>query len=507
MKKVIFSAAALMIGAVALGQTTQQSNTGATVGTASTAASVVLTQPALAPLANKGLAIQNGNDNLLEVRQTGSLQGVYTNQSDGNGIGMNEARVVQQGGVSAFSGVFNLAQVEQVGEGNSGDVEQQGDLNDALIEQGLADLGTADLSKNNLARIQQGNGDQAQNNFAAVTQQGEDNNAHTLQTYDNNTAWTVQNGEDNAAYIRQKANGNQTEGHDALVDQFGDDNASVVNQEGSAKNTARTVVNGDGNASSQIQISTGSAAGDGNVAYVNQGALPDANGLAAVGQFGYAVLDGIVDNIGNPSTLPASGSEEAEAYQRQEGERNLATTFQFGEPGNYTEQYQLGDDNVSLTYQNLYGNPNGGDNYLAHTQDGDANIAGSAQNGSEHKALIDQNGNGNVAGSTQRGKGNGLLIVQDGDDNFATSAQRGVDNDVVIYQDAGQSFVSEQNLPGNNAPVGAPNGNNSIDVIQVGPSNPSAFPAQQNYSAFLSRARAAQSTLVGASRIGLTNIN
>ncbi|PVW14512.1 curlin [Marixanthomonas spongiae] len=453
MKKLMLSAAALMIGAIGFAQVTD------TDGDLSPSPNVVAPLPNAAAGANTGESVQNGNDNRVWVRQAGTSQSVYTNQSDGSGIGGNLAKVMQTGAVSAASGVANAADTRQQGTENQSNTIQEGDANEAVTRQGMNDDG----STGNKARIRQGTGQQAQDNFAAIDQDGDGNLASTRQTYDNSDAWTQQVGDENKSMIVQNASPNQSDGHYASVEQQGDLNESFVDQRGNgARNSAYLLQVGDENQSKQYQIATDGKGGTGNDALVVQG-----DGTVGTNLIGSIWIGQLlpIDNIANGSFNP--GSDRAAAFQRQEGAGNDAEAHQFGED-NYSEQRQTGDNNDAFVVQNAYGNPNGNSNYAKQLQVGNDNQAGIGQNGTGHKAYQRQYDNNNIAMSTQRGQDNLVNTYQDGDFNHATTGQRGQDNQILLVQRGGHSYSVTQNLP-NGTPVGMPNGGNVADILQLGP--------------------------------------
>jgi len=212
--------------------------------------------------ANTGESIQNGSDNAVQVRQAGTEQSTLTNQ---NGVA-NFARVMQTGNVNgnqALSGQLNLAEVQQTGYNNQATSVQEGDRNNSFISQNN-DAGEESLG--NRAQIMQGTGDNSEDNDAAIEQDGQDNSAYTLQTYDNSDASTVQNGVGNTSEINQNAGPENSAGHFAIVDQTGMNNESRVNQSGADgdqdRNSAFARQTGVGNKVEQIQVSSGSAGGN-----------------------------------------------------------------------------------------------------------------------------------------------------------------------------------------------------------------------------------------------------
>tara|TARA_R110002072_G_scaffold124085_3_gene259563 strand:+ start:11725 stop:13188 length:1464 start_codon:yes stop_codon:yes gene_type:complete len=450
MKKVILCAAALMFGTMAFAQ----------VSGAPTA-SAVPALPGAASGANTGESIQNGNDNKVRVRQAGTSQSVYTNQNDGSGSGGNLARVMQTGLVNPTSGIENLAEVLQSGSANQSTTVQEGDYNNAVTRQGQND----DSSADNRAKIRQGTGQQAENNFAAIEQDGNSNLAQTQQTYDNSEAWTVQDGDGNKSMIVQNAGPNGTDGHLAQNEQVGNNNESSIDQSGAgARNTARTFQEGDDNKAKQLQTTDAVAGGTGNTAIIAQGNVFTGFTFAST----YFDLQNVDDIDSGSQSL---GSIGGIAFQTQSGHENNADIRQFGvdsPEGNYAEQNQSGSGNEAFTVQNLYGNPAGAANYARQDQSGTNSQAGISQRGFNHKAYQRQSGDDNSALTTQQGDSNLVNTYQDGDGNRGTTAQRGQDNGILLVQRGGHSYSVTQNLP-NGSPVGLPNGGNQADILQLGP--------------------------------------
>lgn len=447
MKKVIFCAVALMIGAVGLSQTTP---------TAPTAPASAEALPGIIPgltTANRAHAIQNGSNNKVAVKQIGTSQNAYSDQGDGTGSGGNQARILQTGNVQAASGVKNNAQVMQRGTENQSTQYQFGDKNKALTNQGMNDSG----SEKNRALIQQGatGAQQGEKNLAQIDQDGYKNQARTQQRFDKNEAFTDQDGDKNYADIGQNASPNNSKGHAAEITQNGNDNDAWTRQEGNgARNEATAVQFGDDNYSWQEQDAS-AASGNGNNAAVVQGTNVINPLAASIDTY----MDTHVDSyhVGNNFN-----SVRNQAFQFQDGDDNIVAAFQTGED-NYSEQHQEGDDNEALVAQNFYDpNPANGNNYAKQTQDGDDNTAGIGQNGSNHKALQSQIGSNNRAYSTQQGQYNDVNVHQRGNSNYATTAQRAQDNDILVVQYDGQSAVVEQNLT-------MPGGNNTANIYQSGP--------------------------------------
>jgi len=458
MKKLFFSAAALVCSGAIFAQANQGPLEDVNSGT-STDAQVVAAKAGAASTANAGESIQNGDAQKVYVRQAGTNMSVFTEQGNGLGTGANQARIWQTGAVSAESGIENAADVRQLGTENQSTTRQEGDRNEAVTRQGLVDAS----SEWNKALIRQGTADNAEGNYATIEQDGAENQAWTRQTFDNSEARTVQAGNGNAAKVIQVANPNQSAGHSALVEQYGEENNAVTMQNGSAKNTARTAQLGSGNVSFQTQSSSATS-GIGNNADVDQG-----TGLVQ----SQLVTDIYFGGVGNVDDITSGGgfngtSTAGIAVQDQTGENNNAFIGQFGiadAESNYAEQNQGGKDNQALTVQNAFGFANGA-NYSRQDQTGEANVAGISQIGGHNRAYQRQADANNMALSTQRGYNHVLNTYQDGDANVATTAQRGDQNTILLVQRGGHSYSAQQNVQ---EALDTENGYNVIDVLQLGP--------------------------------------
>ena len=461
MKKAIFCAIALMVGGMTYAQVTDAD------GNVSPVTTPVPILGGAAIDANTGLSIQNGDDQRVRVRQAGTYQSVYTNQDNGvTGTGGNQAAVRQTGSVTATSGVANAADVLQSGTTNSSWTRQEGDDNHAVTHQGQTD-GT---STNNRAKIRQGTGQQAEDNFAAITQNGVDNRAQTQQTYDNSDAWTQQTGLENKSMIVQDAGPNQTDGHYAMNQQEGERNESFISQQGNgARNSARTLQRGNDNQAKQMQTATDGTGGAGNDAGIQQGgSTATLNAVAPEATTQWLAVRDNVDLAANTIWFNPP-SEDNKAKQTQVGAGNSAGVFQLGGSigfSNYAEQEQTGDNNNAGIVQGHYyaGETS---NYAKQDQDGNGNTAGLVQTGSGHKSLQNQDDNDNISLAFQQGKDHRLNTHQFGDENVAHSTQHGIGNKALIVQYDGQSYTVEQNkgLSYNDFSAGG----NQADILQMGP--------------------------------------
>ena len=461
MRKLMLSAAALLCGAIMFAQNDPITDTS---GDTSPNYKVSGVAP-VATGANTGLSIQNGNDNKVRVRQAGTSQDVYTHQDDGTGIGGNLATIMQTGSVQAESGVANKVNVMQSGTENQSRTKQEGDYNMAITKQGKKN----DASSGNKAMIRQGVAQQAEFNYAAIEQDGHDNQARTQQTYDNSDAWTQQMGDDNKSQVIQNAGPNGTDGHSAMVDQLGNRNESTVSQSGlGGRNTSTLWQWGDDNKAGQFQTTTAAFGNLGNRAGMQQGA----DNLWLNTPLVDAVFTPIynIDNENVPvfgNTLESYG---ALGIQNQGGFEQAADMLQFGGSvgdSNYGEQEQLAGHNNEAAMVQGHVAGDGGDNYAKQEQKGNSNYAGLAQSGSGMKALQTQHGHNNYALSSQRGESHKLNVHQRGEENWATTAQGGLGNVALVVQKHGQSYSVEQNLDLGRFDLSA--GANQADILQLGP--------------------------------------
>ena len=448
MKKIILSIAALAIASVAMAQ-----DTGARK------AVQVAQIPGAAAGANTGESIQNGSSNAVQVRQAGTEQSTLTNQ---DGVG-NLARVFQTGNVDGNegqSGQLNLAEVEQTGYLNESTIAQEGDFNNAMIDQNN-DAGEESLG--NRAQIMQGTANQAENNDAAIEQDGQDNSAYTLQTFDNSDASTVQSGVGNTSEIVQNAGPEASLGQFAIVDQTGDGNQSRVDQDNAdgsnARNVALTTQIGSNNQAEQLQSAEGAV---GNTAQINQGT----NGTIVVSsdafnRFGEVTgFDSSVNNF-----LVEEDSESGVAFQNQSGDDNDAFIAQASseEGSNNAAQIQDGNGNSAFISQSFFA-AGGTDNVGRQLQTGDNNAATLNQDGSSHASLQDQWGTDNNAVTSQAGLHNNANTFQEGTANYGQTLQHGQDNVALLTQRAGQSYTIRQNEG-----VFTGVGGNQADILQEGP--------------------------------------
>ncbi|WP_197463512.1 curlin repeat-containing protein, partial [Cochleicola gelatinilyticus] len=216
MKKVMLSAMALMVGSLAFAQQVGDPR----------AEQADYAAGASSP-ANAVENVQSGEDNYMLVRQEGTSSSVYIDQSGGGaGVG-NLVYVRQSGDVNdnqTLSGEANMADVRQDGTTNKGYVHQEGDGNEAAMVQEASVSASTGL-------IRQGTGENAEDNYAGMIQRNGNNNSGWIQqTFDNSEALTVQDGSNHQAKTIQNANPDNSDGHDARVEQNGTGQMSYVAQ-------------------------------------------------------------------------------------------------------------------------------------------------------------------------------------------------------------------------------------------------------------------------------------
>ncbi|AZQ44073.1 hypothetical protein [Nonlabens ponticola] len=406
MKHLIITASALLVGSIAAAQSQQPivAPVAQTISTASAAQG-----------GNSSKVDQSGIGSDAVVAQQGTANGSFIAQAGTDNGNRNVADVLQHGNVQpSISGHLNYSDIAQVGAGNEFMVTQQGDLNQMF--------GTQD-GVDNAALVQQGadGPQQAEGNLALVDQSGLGNDAEVQQRWDNNQSSILQSndavaGVGNKSFQSQKANPNQSAGHRAIGEQYGDGNQLVQIQEGP---------------------------GSGNYAQSNQG---------------------------NATTAATT----AFAQQVQSGEGNEAYNTQFG-VNDESFQEQVGSDNLAEVKQNTLPTI-GADNYAAQFQDGSDNEARADQNGFNQDAFQEQYGTnnvstikqragqvaGNLALSIQRGDANISAITQNLDGNSAMVDQLGDGHHSVVNQNASQNASARPNAGFNTATVTQRNANVSL---------------------------------------------
>lgn len=449
MKKVILSAAALMIGGFVFAQITPRTPDQA----------VTIANHSSNSDANTGEAVQNGNDQRVYVNQVGRQQSAAVYQNNGAfGAGGNRAWINQVEDQTSTSGYQNLGEVHQKGTNNQSQILQSGANNSALTRQGDPGLG---LSSGNRIAIQQTHtghspSTEIQNNAVEALQYGKDNQMRVRQDHKNNNLYTKSTGNANKIDVLQRSNVNYSDGHGAEINQLGDDNAAFLRQEGNgAGNSSLVVQVGSDNTSMQQQVASATS-GAGNNAFVNQGgAAPTTN----IGTGGVTALNGVDGQIF--SGFSNVTAKESVASQHQDGENNLVEVNQYG-IGNHSLQKQEGNNNEGLVIQNATGSFYG-NNTVHQQQTGNDNYSAIAQKGRDHQAWQRQSGNNNEMLSTQRGSENLTSAYQKGDNNVAYTAQAGHHNKIALSQYNGQSYSVQQNLGfGGGA-------DNQASILQQGP--------------------------------------
>ncbi|KIN63400.1 Curlin associated repeat protein [Sulfitobacter noctilucicola] len=350
--------------------------------------------------------LQNGDNDLATVLQ-----------SDGAGTDTNISSIQQLGGSgtqtanvkqnNAANGPTNNAQVIQDSTqgGNFAGIDQDGDGNSALAQQGPGDAvncGLFGCSSTSPLDIT--------NSVASLQQVGTGNTATTLQVVgsnggDNNVAGTMQDGIGNTASIRQGTGAvnsvwfvpnpaSNDNDNLAQIDQTGDGNTSAIEQ-GGESGTANNMQVGMDNDSTIVQ--SGGLPGLGNNALVTQ-------------------------NGDRNTSLVAQTSANGDLPALPSGTRAVVT--------------QNADDSESTIIQKPLGGhlavltQNGADHYSMIEQDGLLNTAEVTQSLTGQESTIFQTGPsvvgpvGNVALVTQTmTSGNGSLITQSGIGNLSTVMQ------------------------------------------------------------------------------------
>ena len=414
MKRIILSVAALLAGTVAIAQTPQTIVSPAQQ-TVPTAAATVGGN--YSNVDQKGI----GSDAL--VSQQGTANGSYISQTGTNATNRNTATVLQWGNVQpSISGHLNYSDIAQSGEGNAYTVTQQGDLNENYgVQVGL----------DNTALVQQGANtpQQAESNLALVDQDGKDNYAEVQQRWDNNEASILQRndqaaGVGNRSFQSQGANPNQSAGHVAIGEQYGDNNELIQIQDGgtSGLGLGNYAESDQGDAAVQATdaFTQQVQEGDLNEAYSSQRLVGDSAFQEQVGTGNLAV------NKQNLIGLASGGNNSLEQYQA--GNNNEARSTQAGNDNQaFQEQYQ--DDNYSSIFQ-------------ANGQVA-GNIATSIQNGFDNSSVINQRANGNMAVVDQTGNGQVSVVNQNNPLSGSPAATSGSNSAVVIQRNANVALTAQ----------------------------------------------------------------
>ncbi|AZQ44072.1 hypothetical protein [Nonlabens ponticola] len=419
MKRVILCASALLAGGFAMAQ--QPAPQTVPTRTAQTIAPRVVTIPTAGASAGSNYSDidQAGIGSDATVKQQGTAQGSFISQVGSDNANRNDVVVRQWGNVTALSGEGNYGEVDQNGAGNTFYGTQEGDFNQMFSTQ---------VGLDNDVYVQQGDdtAEQAEGNLAIVDQDGSINVASVEQRFDNNQSSITQRNSvgaisGNVSYQDQVANPNQSAGHVAIGEQWGEGNELAQFQVGP----------GDGNYAEALQGNATDAAQGGFVQQVQTGSLNEA----------YAT------QIGVDNTL----------YQEQDGSGNTAQAIQADNPASGNDmvamQYQSGDDhsayvkqNGSLNeaYQEQFGEGNisnieqrGGVNPL------EANLATTLQSGALNQSDILQKTRGNVSFVDQLGNGHQSIINQNANGTSAPGAQ-GFNTATVSQRNANVSFSPAQ---------------------------------------------------------------
>lgn len=354
---------------------------------------------------NTGTVNQTGNDNTGIVDQTGSEnQGTIT--SDGN---LNKDDIVKWGNWKSGVSAYMMAKgITQKGYKNTGSIDQNsGPATGAGNRAGIGQDG-----KLNNAKITQS--DPSSHTW------GPENNAFVDQLGDNNISVQNQEGKANNSYFRQDGNGNEAESQQfdyytsrTTVEQVGDNNTSFQRQEfGNSTGNNKSNVYQKGN----MNNANSDQRGKGNEGVISQtgGNLNDSE----LSQFGDGNDAGIMQNGSNNQALvyqgwayaPIWGSTEVvgnnnQASVNQNGENNFGGIWSMGSD-NIVNLDQVGDNNVArlsngYNYSTVNGVPGinpANSNTIELEQIGSNNWVRNFQLGDNNLLRLKQNGNGNTVG-------------------------------------------------------------------------------------------------------------
>ncbi len=430
MKKMMLSAAALLIGSIAMAQ----------VADPATATNLSPSDNANAAEVTQGADGYDADYQKARVRQ----------------IGLRNSAVIGQDGTASSVEDGNSADVYQFGRENSAEIGQDGFNNraaiaqvgtdnqfetgsSAIIEQGLLD----DTSRDNVGVVNQlpGDGDNlgAQGNQAALTQNGDRNAAEINQSFDRNEAAVTQDGDDNIVNVDQVSNANLSDGMSATVSQTGNENISVVDQApnesitgntDSGRSVATTSQVGDGNQALQVQRSTALEGSVGETATINQGLDGGVTGAIAIQDQRGESNNATINQDDDGGYVAEEGDY---AKQRQVDSYNVATATQSRDgaaadaAGNFSFQDQKGYSNVSTHTQT------GGGNFAQGVQDGINNNLTTNQTGNDNRAHVTQIWANSVANTDQVGTANFAFVNQmEGESSAIT--QHGSHNKAAVFQ-------------------------------------------------------------------------
>ncbi len=244
MKKVILSAAALMIGAIGFAQTPPAAGATAATATSESNNESFLTQSGLDHYA---MVTQVGDDNRSDATQSG--EGNYFKLQQ---TGDRNNSTLTQSGSSTFRN--NDAEVTQIGEDNISNVDQSGTHSRARVFQ--RPTGANVTARNNEAVVVQVGTGTAYNdafvsqymegNFSRQEQTGQGNDAWVSQQRSGNDSYQYQTGDFNSASAVQGADPMfATGGNLSTITQNGDYGYAHHNQLNGNNNTAETTQSND----------------------------------------------------------------------------------------------------------------------------------------------------------------------------------------------------------------------------------------------------------------------
>ncbi|HET9903037.1 MAG TPA: hypothetical protein VFQ27_04970, partial [Xanthobacteraceae bacterium] len=323
----------------------------------------------------------------------------------------------------ASASLLALSASGALAAGSSSYVNQEGDTQQATIDQTAATNGEVGTSGNPFD--QKGSG-----NIISITQSGSGNKFSAEAVPSTIGSFTVpppvggfsdwqQNGTGNVVTVLQSG----TEGHAGLY-QEGDNNSGTISQGAGSTDAIAAVANiGNGNA-----FSVGQDGGDDNIAAIGQ--VGDSN-VASVSQTGN-------DNIAGIGQI----ADFSNANVTQNGDGNLVLFGQFvggsAPNSNLLNSTQTGNNNRLWGYQS-----------------GDNNVIGNTQTGGAHALIIQTNTGGGLnqinnnqdgpvtANLTQTGFLLTINNTQSGS-GFSTLSQSGNNHTVSVSQNNGGSITSTQ---------------------------------------------------------------
>ena len=323
---------------------------------------------------NVATTVQNGNTNVASVGQTGSNTGVVD---------------------------------QLLGDNNLGTLTQVGYRNDAIIMQGLTNVGVGVFSGQNMG---------ASNNVGYISQVGgNDNEGAVYQLGDHNNGQISTNGSGNNAQIYQGWSS-----IDGGYTTSGNSNSSVLSQTG-AGNTALAWQYG-GVWGEKSNVNNVTQNGNSNWATVAQGYIYPTNSKGITPIYGAAVT-------GNTSNIAQLNGDWNLARFFQLGKNNTVSLSQNGSNNNVGAERTTGGTSLDGYF---YQTGNGNEFY--GTQTGGATLKKkSAQVGNDNDIFLTQ-GAGDVAEIIQAGDLNGAFLTQMGGGQNATILQTGIGNSATVTQ-------------------------------------------------------------------------